>query len=97
MSDNDHGGRESASSKVRFHTQGKESKGSYASSSRSGGKSYVYEEEGESERSQQWGPQIGGKCERDFIGYSNSYQNVRHLTHTLLPHTTNQIIKASDT
>ncbi len=73
MSDNDHGGRESASSKVRFHTQGKESKGSYASSSRSGGKSYVYEEEGESERSQQWGPQIGGKCERDFIGYSNSY------------------------
>jgi len=33
----------------------------------------VYEEEGESERSQQWGPQIGGKCERDFIGYSNSY------------------------
>ena len=42
MSDNDHGGRESASSKVRFHTQGKESKGSYASSSRSVGKSYVY-------------------------------------------------------
>ena len=33
----------------------------------------MYEEEGESERSQQWGPQIGGKCERDFIGYSNSY------------------------
>ena len=56
----------------------------------------MYEEEGESERSQQWRPQIGGKCERDFIGYSNSYQNVRHLTHTLLPHTTNQIIRTSD-
>ena len=42
MSDNDHCGRESASSKVRFHTQGKESKGSYASSSRSVGKSSIY-------------------------------------------------------
>ena len=37
MSDDDHGGSESASSKVRFHTQGKESKGSYAAGAVRGG------------------------------------------------------------
>jgi hypothetical protein len=64
MSDNDHGGSESPSSKVRFHTR--KSKGSYASSSRSGGKSNVYEEEGDSERSRHGGPQSGEKCEREL-------------------------------
>ena len=52
MSNNDHGGRESVSIRVRFHTQRKESKGSYERGSCSSGKSYVYEEEGKSERSQ---------------------------------------------
>lgn len=73
MSNNDHGGRESASSKVRFHMRGKESKGSCESGSCSSSRSYVYEEEGESERSQQSGLEIGRKCERELSGYGKSF------------------------
>ena len=73
MSTNDYGGRESVSSKVRFHMRGKESEGSRTSGNCSSSRSYVYEEEGESERSQQSGREIVGKCERELSGYGKSF------------------------